>query len=297
MDGMKTPERIDAMQTAVFIGIHVLGLWGAVYFWWYPNATLFWAAVGYFFLCHLSITIGAHRYFTHGAFVVKRPLAYVLAVIFSGVLQGPLSWWVGKHLQHHQWEDIPGQDPHTPLDGFFHSHMGWLLKPSGITVPRKEYLLQFKKPGVANEVIRWQQKHYVLLAFLMGFAVPTLLGWLLVKDAFGGVLVIGFTRLVFQYHCTWMVNSVGHTFGTRRDNLATNFGTILILPITAILTVGEAWHANHHTSSAHWRLGRKWWQIDLGAYVIQLLFILGLVSNLKEPVDRLRVPQARDPIR
>lgn len=286
-------ERFAFKQTAILVAIHLLGITGVGYFIMYPSNQILIAAVTYFFLCHLSITVGAHRYFTHGAFEAKRPVAYVLAVFFSGVLQGPLSWWVGKHLQHHQWEDISGQDPHTPRDGFFHSHMGWLLKPSGVSIPRREYLLQFKKPGVANEVIRWHQKYYAALAALMVIAVPALLGWLLVGDVIAGVLVIGFARLVFQYHCTWVVNSVGHTFGERRDNFATNFGMILILPIAAIVTVGEAWHANHHTSSAHWRLGRKWWQIDPGAYFISLLSLFGLVTKLNQPADRLRIPQAR----
>ncbi len=288
-------ERINAKQTSIFIGIHVLGMAGLLYYWHAPNPSILIAAIIVFFIYHLSITAGAHRLFTHGAYETIRSVAITYAVLFSGVLQGPLSWWVGKHLQHHQFEDIPGQDPHTPRDGFFHAHMGWLLKPSGITIPRKEYLLQFKKSGVANEVIRWQQKYYVPLAFVMGLGVPAGIGWLL-GDILGGILVIGFARLVVQYHCTWMVNSVGHTIGERGDNLATNFGRLLYVPLAAVLTVGEAWHANHHRWQASWRLGRKWWQIDLGAYLIWSLSKMGLVWNLKDPAARLRVPQDKSPV-
>jgi stearoyl-CoA desaturase (delta-9 desaturase) len=293
MEALAARERYDPRQTVILIVIHSLGFSGMVYFGFYPNLAILLSAIGYFFLCHLSITVGAHRYFTHRSFTTKRPVAMTLAIFFSGVLQGPLSWWVGKHLQHHEYEDISGRDPHTPLDGFFHSHMGWLMKPTGVSIPERKHLSRFRKAGLDNEIIRWHQKYYVWLAPLMVVVLPTLLGWSL-GDVWGGLLVIGFARLVVQYHTTWSVNSIGHTFGKRGDNLATNFGDLFFLPLAAILTVGEAWHANHHRASSYWRLGWLWWQIDLGAYLIWTLSKVGLVSDLqKEPNDRLRTPKAK----
>jgi stearoyl-CoA desaturase (Delta-9 desaturase) len=271
----------------IFSLIHIggaAGFWYALTASWYIIA----AAIIYFFLCHLAITVGAHRYFTHGAFDAKPVVAYTLAIFFSATAQGSLKWWCGKHLQHHENEDREGVDPHSPQDGFFHAHMGWLLKPSGFGTPPAAYLVRFRKPGIANKVIRWQYRNHRWLILVMTFILPTCIGWSL-GDPLGGFLVIGLLRLTIQYHATWIVNSVGHTIGERRDNLATNFGWLLGIPF-ALITVGEAWHANHHISSAHWRLGREWWQVDPGAFVILLLKQFGLVSNLREPKDRLRPP-------
>ncbi|HEY0964804.1 MAG TPA: hypothetical protein VGE31_03335, partial [Candidatus Paceibacterota bacterium] len=169
-----------------------------------------------------------------------------------------------------------------------HSHMWWMLKKSAYLIPQK-YALRFTKPGVANEIICWHHDRVLKLGVLMAFFVPMFLG-LALGDLWGGLLLIGASRLVVQYHATWIVNSVGHTVGERGDNFATNFGRLLYLPVAAILTVGEAWHANHHRSSAHWKLGRRWWQIDPGAYVIRVLSWCGLVWDLREPADRERVP-------
>jgi stearoyl-CoA desaturase (delta-9 desaturase) len=290
-----------------FLMVHIVGLYGLVYAWKHASATIIWSAVVYYFVCHFSITLAAHRYYTHGSFKMHRVLEYLWAILFCGVGQNSFFWWVGKHLEHHQYEDT-ANDPHSPQHGFFHAHMGWVMKQKGAGPPSKRYLAKFAK-GAQTEyrVLMWQHKYYVALFPLMTFGVPIVIGYL-EGDVLGGLIVIGFTRLLFQYHGTWAVNSFGHTVGEHLDGLATNFGilalcgvkifkfvsAVTIMPLLAILTVGEVWHANHHISSAHWRLGRKWWQIDPGAYLISTLSVLGVVWDLKEPADRLRVPVMKE---
>jgi fatty-acid desaturase len=41
-------------------------------------------------------------------------------------VQGDPLEWVSSHRYHHQYCDTE-MDPHTPYEGFWHSHMGWLL--------------------------------------------------------------------------------------------------------------------------------------------------------------------------
>ena len=43
--------------------------------------------------------------------------------------QGDPTEWVSSHRYHHQHCDTE-KDPHTPYEGFWHSHMGWLLDDS-----------------------------------------------------------------------------------------------------------------------------------------------------------------------
>ncbi|MGH3659385.1 MAG: acyl-CoA desaturase, partial [Micromonosporaceae bacterium] len=50
----------------------------------------------YFIGCH-GITIGFHRYFTHGSFKAKRPLRIALAVVGSLAVEGPVIRWVADH--------------------------------------------------------------------------------------------------------------------------------------------------------------------------------------------------------
>ena len=42
------------------------------------------------------------------------------------VLQGSPIEWVSTHRHHHQYTDTE-KDAHSPLEGFWFSHMGWIL--------------------------------------------------------------------------------------------------------------------------------------------------------------------------
>jgi stearoyl-CoA desaturase (delta-9 desaturase) len=267
--------------------VHLIGMFGIIYLVHFFSWPILLATIGYFFLCHLAITVGAHRYFTHQSFTAKPWFAKALAIFFSGTLQGPLYWWVIKHLQHHGNEDVPGKDPHNPRDGFWHAHVLWLLTSEAKLLP-PAYVQTLRKneqkPDVRVDTIHWQRKYHGVLSITMGFIVPGLIGFLL-GDAVAGVLVMGFTRLVFQYHLTWSINSVGHTFGTRIDASARNFGWFLT-PVIGLLTVGESHHANHHVSPGHWRLGRSRWQFDPGAWLLLIGRACGFVSGLREPPNR-----------
>ena len=70
-------------------------------------ATVFYLVSGF------GITVGFHRYFTHGAFKAKRPLRVALAIAGSLAIEGPVIRWVADHRKHHAFSDREG-DPHCP---------------------------------------------------------------------------------------------------------------------------------------------------------------------------------------
>ena len=39
----------------------------------------------------------------------------------------------------------------------------------------------------------------------------------------------------------------------------------------ALLTFGEGWHNNHHLHPGDYRIGKKWWEIDIGGLIIKLI--------------------------
>lgn len=279
---IENSNRISVRYASFQVGIHLLGVIGLVYFCFHFSWSMLLAAVGYFFILHLSTTVGAHRYFTHESFLAQRWFARVLAALHAGTLQGPLLWWCGRHLQHHAYEDKPGLDPHTPNDGFWHSHILWTLKPAAYLIPPRQFLAGFGARSTRNDAIRWQSKRYVVLALMWTLIVPAILG-LLLGNIVTGMLFIGFTRLIFQYHATWVVNSVGHKWGDRLSGRtsARNVGWKVLASLSGIITVGEAHHANHHAKPQHWRLGWKWWQFDPGTTMIRIAHRFGWITELK----------------
>src|SRR5262249_40384259 len=76
---------------------------------------------------------------------------------------------------------------------------------------------------------------------------------------------------------TWMVNSITHTWGSRRfatRDLSTNNWWV------ALLTFGEGWHNNHHAHPVSARHGIAWYEVDLNWYGIWVLKKIGLARHV-----------------
>ena len=260
---------------AYFGVIHLGGIIGTWYASQYASSTIVWFAIAYFFIGHLAITCGAHRLYAHESYRASTALQYFFVLAFSAVAQGPITWWVGKHRQHHSHTDKE-DDPHSPKQSFFHGHMGWLLTKGGRQPSPPKYMHHFQRDGgMTYRPALWQRRHQRKIIITMAALVPAFFG-VLVGDVLGGILVGVFARLMWQYHLTWIVNSAGHRFGTGHGESATNIW-LLALP-----TVGESFHANHHKWPLSYRLGRHWWQPDPGFYLIKLCMWLGLAHELEQ---------------
>ena len=74
----------------------------------------------------LGVTVGYHRMLTHRSFVPNPIIKTTLLILGSMALEGDALQWAATHTKHHALADRPG-DPHSPLDGFFHAHLGWIF--------------------------------------------------------------------------------------------------------------------------------------------------------------------------
>src|SRR6185436_13141941 len=90
----------------------------------------------FYLVSGLGVSVGLHRYLTHGAFKASRWLRITLAVAGSLALEGSVVQWVADHRRHHAFADREG-DPHSPwrygttvaglAKGLFFAHCGWLF--------------------------------------------------------------------------------------------------------------------------------------------------------------------------
>ena len=75
-------------------------------------------------------------------------------------------------------------------------------------------------------------------------------------------------RTTFGLHCTWLVNSATHLWGSRRfrtkDDSTNNWWV-------ALLSFGEGWHNNHHAHPVSMRHGLAWYEFDMNYLQIRLL--------------------------
>ncbi|MFJ1764638.1 acyl-CoA desaturase [Amycolatopsis sp. NPDC088138] len=252
------------------------------------------AAVFYVFAT-LGVTVGFHRYFTHGAFKANRPLRIALAVAGSMAVQGSVIFWVASHRRHHAFADREG-DPHSPwlfgtspsalLRGFWHAHMGWMFGREVTNADR------FAPDLVADADLRVVNRFFWLWITL-SLVLPAVLGGLLSWSWWGVVTAFfwaGLVRIAFLHHVSWSVNSICHLIGERpfasRDKAA-NFWPL------AILSMGESWHNSHHADPTCARHGVLRGQVDVSARVIWGFEKLGWATDVRWPrVDRLAAKRA-----
>ena len=79
----------------------------------------------------LGIGMGYHRLLTHRGYKTYRWVEYVLTWCGTLALEGGPIFWVATHRIHHQNSDHEG-DPHTPREGTWWAHMGWILTGEGL---------------------------------------------------------------------------------------------------------------------------------------------------------------------
>jgi fatty-acid desaturase len=224
---------------------------------------LWWVAGG------LGIGMGYHRLLTHRGYKTPKWIEYFLTICGTLALEGGPIFWVATHRVHHQNTDKEG-DPHSPRDGAFWAHMGWILTGQTMHNDSAEllpYVPELRKDKFHTWISRW---HWVPITVL-GAIILVAGGW---QYVLWGI----FFRTVIGLHSTWLVNSATHMWGTRRfptrDTSRNSFWV-------ALLTFGEGWHNNHHAHPQSACHGLAWYELDLNWYGIYVLRILGLARDVK----------------
>jgi fatty-acid desaturase len=194
-------KSIDWTNVVYFTLLHL----GALHALW----TFSWPALGVFAaLLWVSFSLGIgvtyHRLLTHRGFRIPKPLEHALTVCGMLASEGGAISWVAIHRMHHVLSDRPGRDPHTPKDGFWWSHVGWIITRLGQDM--REVEERHAPELVADPVHRVLNRLHVVPNVLVGLALYAWGGWPFVV---WGV----FLRLVIGLHATWFVNSAAHTWG------------------------------------------------------------------------------------
>ncbi len=241
--------------------------------------------VFFYFLSGLGITVGYHRYFTHGSFKANRPLRIALAVAGSLAIEGPVIRWVADHRRHHAFSDKEG-DPHSPwrfgdnlaalTKGFWFAHLGWLFDLEHTN--REKYTPDLMR----DKDIRVVDALFPALV-VVSVGLPALIGGLITMSWTGALSAFfwaSLVRIFVLHHVTWSINSVCHMIGSRpfaaRDKSA-NFWPL------AILSFGESWHNMHHADPTAARHGVLRGQLDSSARTIWLFEKLGWASDVRWP--------------
>jgi stearoyl-CoA desaturase (delta-9 desaturase) len=261
-------ENFSVGRTIFFVLIHL----GALAAFWQTTWGAIAVCVGLHVLCGgFGICVGYHRLLTHRSFKTAKVVEYMMAICGALSMQGGPVEWVALHRKHHQHSDTPG-DPHSAAEGFWWSHMLWVLN-----VPKRQEMkaiaLRYAPDLHKQRFYRWLEPINYIVAIVVAVGLYLAGGWPWVV---WGMCI----RLVATYHITWFVNSASHLWGYKNflsNDLATNNWWV------ALVSYGEGWHNNHHAFPTSARHGMKKWEIDFSYMILRTMKAIGLAWDLYVP--------------
>jgi stearoyl-CoA desaturase (delta-9 desaturase) len=297
-------ERRDRVIAGTVTAIPILSLF--VVGWQLWASLLGWNDIFVFVLLYVltgfGVTVGFHRLLTHRAFKTTPPIRATLAILGSAAIEGPVISWVADHRKHHAFADREG-DPHSPhvghghgwrgaLRGLVYAHVGWLFIHT-----HRGRRTRYAPDLLGDPVVSWVDRTFVVWA-LGGLVTAFGLGWLFggtLRDGLTGVLWGGTVRMLVVHHVTYSINSLCHFFGRQRFDTGDQSRNLAWL---APLSLGEAWHNNHHAFPTSAQHGLRRWELDPSALLIRALERVGLAWDVvrvspERQAARLATLQAR----
>jgi sn-1 stearoyl-lipid 9-desaturase len=224
----------------------------------------------------LGHSVGMHRKLIHDSFQCPRWLEY--ALVYCGVqvgLAGPLGL-----LRTHDLRDYAQRLPECH-DYLAHRRTPWqdawwqlncrldLAAPPSLRLETRVANDRFYQ--WLDRTWMWQHLPWALAFFALG-------GW---GYVFWGVCA----RVTAGVGGHWIIGYFAHNHGPMHVHVRGAAVQGHNVPFTALLTMGECWHNNHHAYPGSARLGIREGEWDPGWWLLLALRRVGLVWHLREPHD------------
>ncbi len=244
--------------------IHALAIIGLILF-PLPSLKVLGLALFFIALGGFGTTVCYHRLLAHRTLKMNKAVEHLLIfwAKFNG--SGAPASWVAYHRHHHSCTDTPDDISSPTQGGFWWAHLRWLYQTP--RADRQKWCPELDRG--AYKLWTLAEGPVILLSLFSGL----ILGW-------QGFFWAGAIRLVYSLHMQCFVNSLTHLGHSEEEDSSKNVWWLGPLQLTAW---GENWHKNHHSNAGSARLGLRWWQTDMGWYLIYALEMVGLASNVKRP--------------
>lgn len=205
----------------------------------------------YFLLATIGGTVTYHRLLSHKSFVTSKWFEWIGTLCGTIGGNGSSIAWVAVHREHHRFTDTE-RDPHSPhWQNLFRIQFASMLE---------EPKLRYVPDLLRSKFHLWTHKNYWLINIIYVTIVYAVFGA-------KGVVFGYFVPTLLVWHAGSAINTVNHLWGYRTNNTRDKSTNNLL---TGILVSGEGWHNNHHAHPADAKFGRKWWEIDIGWWIIKL---------------------------
>ena len=210
--------------------------------------TLIYGYIFYYISALIGISIGYHRYFTHGSFKVNK-LVEILFLIFGLICGGRSALtWCAVHRYHHSTSDTE-HDPHSPV---YQGSLKVIFSQWKLDYIPKRYIV----PLMKNPRLRFFHKY--------GIYIYTAYGLSLLLLGFKTFIIFFVSPLVLSWIGFGLLNYFAHKDGKVKD-----------VPFMNFLAPGEGWHKTHHDYPTRYKLNK----LDIAGVIIERFFIKSKSSS------------------
>lgn len=265
-------KQINWKTTIFLVGYHLFLLLTLPFYFYFAElqtGTIV-SAIVLFWLSGISITAGYHRYYSHKAYKLHPAIEWILVFFGTMAVQASVLRWAYEHRLHHAYVDTD-KDPYNINKGFWYAHFLWMFEKLKPIDPKVV-------PDLINKkLLVFQDRYYIFLMILTNALAFLAVGYLF-QDYWGAFFIAVWIRIFCLQHCTWFINSLAHTWGSKHFSLEHSAVDNYII---ALLTFGEGYHNYHHTFANDYRNGIRWYHFDPSKWLIWTLSKLGLAQSLK----------------
>ena len=235
----RTGKMLLVLQIIAHLSLIPMVVFGSMWHW-------LGAGISYFLLVGVGFSVTYHRLLSHRSWNAPEWFRKVGIVLGALCAIGTPITFVSQHRYHHRYLDRP-KDTYSIVN-----HPFWFVQWFTMLLPVS---LKGAPDLLRDTFCVWVHKHF------MGIHILTLLS-LLVIDPFA-VVYLYFVPIAIAWNTVNALNSIAH----RRDYKGSN--SSLNRTWLGYVTFGEGWHATHHLQPRRVNFGSKWWELDLGYYVIR----------------------------
>jgi stearoyl-CoA desaturase (delta-9 desaturase) len=255
---------ISSMTVAALVGGPIFFTWGALAVFVATTAVT---------VC-LGHSLGMHRRLIHRSYDCPRWLERLFVYLGTIVgMAGPYGM-----IRQHDIRDWAQRKPHCHP---YLAHRSSILR-DGYWQLHCELTLAYPPALVLEHRVRDDRFYQFIDRTFMAQQLP----WAILFYAVGGMpwLVWGIAaRVAASVTGHWLVGYFAHNRGPRSWHIEGAGVQGYNVPYCGLITMGEAWHNNHHAFPGSARLGLHDGEADPGWWILRALESIGLVRNVKTP--------------
>ena len=204
------------------------------------------SAISYFLLVGVGFSVTYHRLLSHRSWDAPEWFRRIGTVFGALCAIGTPISFVSQHRHHHRYLDKP-KDTYSIVNYPFW-FVQWFTMLQPVSLRGAPDLLR-------DKFCIWIHKHFF---HLHAFVILLLL----LIDPFA-VVYLYLVPVAIAWNTVNALNSIAHQRNYKTSNSSVNKTWL------GFLTFGEGWHATHHEHPRCVNFGTRWWEIDIGYYVIR----------------------------